>query len=87
VEGALAGGASEVLVDDGHHTGSNLVYEELHPRASCTMGRPRPEWLTGMSDGIGATFFVGCHARAGTQSAVRDHTMSSVAWHNMWLNG
>ncbi|MCJ7750153.1 MAG: M55 family metallopeptidase, partial [Armatimonadetes bacterium] len=31
VEGALAGGATEVLVDDGHASGFNFIYEELHP--------------------------------------------------------
>jgi len=86
VEGALAGGASEVLVDDGHSSGFNFIYEELHPAARCTMGNPRPEWLCGLAD-CQAAFFIGCHAMAGTQGAVRDHTMSSVHWHDCWLNG
>jgi D-amino peptidase len=87
VEGALAGGASEVVVDDGHASGFNFVYEELHPRARYLMGRPRPDWLAALSEGSDATFFIGCHAMAGTQGAVRDHTMSSASWHNMWANG
>jgi D-amino peptidase len=86
VEGALAGGATEVHVDDGHSSGFNFIYEELHPAARYTMGNPRPEWLCGL-DGCQATLFIGCHAMAGTQGAVRDHTMSSVHWHNCWLNG
>lgn len=86
VEGALAGGATEVLVDDGHSSGFNFIYEELHPSARYTMGNPRPEWLCGLAE-CQATFFIGCHAMAGTQGAVRDHTMSSVHWHNCWLNG
>ncbi len=87
VEGALAGGATEVLVDDGHASGSNFVFEELHPGARYVMGHTRPNWLPGLSEGFDATFFIGCHAMAGTQGAVRDHTMSSVAWHNLWVNG
>jgi D-amino peptidase len=87
VEGALAGGAAEVLVDDGHASGFNFIFEELHPKARHVMGRPRPEWLVGMEGGFEAAFFIGCHAMAGTQGAVRDHTMSTVAWHNMWVNG
>jgi D-amino peptidase len=86
VEGALAGGATEVHVDDGHSSGFNFIYEELHPAARYTMGNPRPEWLCGL-DGCQATLFIGCHAMAGTQGAVRDHTMSSVHWHDCWLNG
>ncbi len=87
VEGALAGGASEVLVDDGHAHGFNLIYEDLHPGARYAMGRARPEWLEGLSAECEAAFFIGCHAMAGTRGAVRDHTMSSVAWHNLWMNG
>jgi len=86
-EGALAGGATEVLVDDGHASGFNLIYEELHPAARYAMGKARPEWLSGLSGECDAAFFIGCHAMAGTQGAVRDHTMSSVAWHNFWMNG
>jgi D-amino peptidase len=87
VEGALAGGATEILVDDGHSRGFNFIYEELHPAARYAMGRPRPEWLSGLSRDSDAAFFIGCHAMAGTQGAVRDHTMSSQAWHNLWMNG
>lgn len=87
IEGALAGGATEVLVDDGHASGFNFIYEELHPAARYAMGRSRPEWLAGLSGECDAAFFIGCHAMAGTQGAVRDHTMSSAAWHNLWMNG
>ena len=87
VEGALAGGADEVLVDDGHSSGSNFIFDELHPGARYVMGAARPDWLPGLAEGFDATFFIGCHAMAGTRGAVRDHTMSSVAWHRMWING
>jgi D-amino peptidase len=87
VDGAFLGGADEVLVDDGHWRGFNFIFEELDPRAQYVMGTNRPEWLPGLSQGAEATFFIGCHARAGTQGAVRDHTMSSTHWHNMWING
>jgi D-amino peptidase len=87
VEGALAGGATEVLVDDGHGQGSNFIFEDLHPGARYVMGTGRPGWPGGMREGFDASFFIGCHAMAGTQGAVRDHTMSTVSWHNMWING
>ncbi len=87
VEGALAGGATDILVDDGHATGFNFIFEELHPGARYVMGSARPAWLPGLDESFDATFFIGCHAMAGTQGAVRDHTMSTVAWHNMWVNG
>ena len=87
VEGALAGGAKEVVVDDGHWRGFNLIFEELHPGARYLMGEARPDWLAALHEGFQASFFIGCHAMAGTQGAVRDHTMSSSAWHNLWVNG
>jgi D-amino peptidase len=87
VEGALAGGATEILVDDAHSSGFNFVFEELHPGARYIMGQARPSWLPDLYEGFDATFFIGCHAMAGTQGAVRDHTMSSAAWHNLWVNG
>jgi len=87
VEGALAGGATEVLVDDGHYQGFNFIFEELHPGARYVMGTARPDWLPGLTKGFDATFFIGCHAMAGTRGAVRDHTMSTTAWHNLWVNG
>ncbi len=87
VDGALAGGATDILVDDGHATGFNFIYERLHPAARYVMGRPRRVWLEGLSEEFDAAFFIGCHAMAGTWGAVRDHTMSSVAWHNLWMNG
>lgn len=87
VEGALAGGATDILVDDAHLSGFNFVFDELHPGARYIMGHARPTWLPDLYHGFDATFFIGCHAMAGTEGAVRDHTMSSVAWHHLWVNG
>jgi D-amino peptidase len=87
VEGALAGGATEIVVDDAHYTGFNFIFEELHPGARYIMGSPRPQWPPALDESFDATFFIGCHAMAGTEGAVRDHTMSTTGWHHMWING
>jgi D-amino peptidase len=87
VEGALAAGATEVIVDDAHSSGFNFVFEELHPGARYVMGSPRPQWPPLLDETFDATFFIGCHAMAGTQGAVRDHTMSTTGWHHLWING
>ena len=43
VRGAFDAGAKEVLVTDGHASGSNILVEELDPRASLnTAGTPSP---------------------------------------------
>ncbi len=80
IEGALDGGAQEVVVNDGHWLGNNLLLEELHPAAEVISGHGRP---LSMAEGIGpnfdAAFFVGYHASAGTQDAVLDHTYADPA--------
>jgi D-amino peptidase len=87
VEGSLAGGATDVVVDDGHASGFNFIFDELHPGARYVMGTARPDWLPELGQDFDASFFIGCHAMAGTHTAVRDHTMSTVSWHRMWVNG
>jgi len=41
VEGAIEGGADEVIIFDMHYSGLNLSLEEIHPRAKLVMGKPR----------------------------------------------
>jgi len=40
--GAFDGGASSVLVNDGHGPQINLIAEQLDPRAELLLGRPKP---------------------------------------------
>lgn len=78
IEGALDAGVQEVLVNDGHWHGANLVLEELNPAAEVLSGHPKPHYMAaGMSPGFDAAFFVGYHASAGTQDAILPHTYAS----------
>lgn len=75
-EGALAGGAEEVIVNDAHNGMRNLIPEELHPEVRFITGSDKT-W--GMMQGIeeignGVVFFVGYHAKAGTPAAPLAHT-------------
>jgi len=87
IEGALAGGATQVVVNDSHGGMANILIEELNPAAELISGSPKP---FGMMQGIGpdvdAVFFVGYHGASGTGAAVLEHTWSGrlVAAH---LNG
>jgi D-amino peptidase len=86
VEGALAAGATEIVVMDGHGDGA-IVYEELHPRASLIHGRPAsPRWRDEVR-GHDATLFVGQHAMAGTPDADMNHTQDSLSITSIMLNG
>jgi D-amino peptidase len=83
--GALEAGADYVLVDDGHGGATNLLVSALHPRVDYVCGKPKPFWLAGLTDEFDASFFIGCHAMAGTRGAVLSHTMSGEI-QNLWVN-
>ena len=88
VEGALAGGATEVLVNDAHGPMTNLLIEDLHPSARLVSGRPKPHgMMQGIAPGFEAAIFVGYHARHGTVASVLDHTWSSATIVHAELNG
>src|SRR5262245_52086635 len=75
IEGALAGGATAVLVNDSHWLMRNLLVEQLHPAAQLLSGGPKTwSMMEGIESGHDAAFFIGYHARAGTQNAILDHT-------------
>lgn len=42
VSGALAAGAGEVVIWDGHNSSRSLSIDEIHPRAKLIQGDPRP---------------------------------------------
>ena len=76
VDGALAAGASEVVIWDGHDGSRSLSVDEIHPRAKLIQGRPTPAnyyMSEKLYDGI---FFVGQHAMAGAKDAVLAHSQS-----------
>jgi D-amino peptidase len=87
VEGALAAGATGVLVNDSHWLMRNLLAEELHPAAELLSGGPKlRSMVEGVELGFDAAMFVGYHAMAGAASAVIDHTYTSIV-HEVRLNG
>jgi D-amino peptidase len=88
IRGAFEGGASEVLVADGHHHGRNILIEELDPRARLNSGSPAPlSMVSGVDTGVDGAMFVGYHARIGTRNAILDHTWSDERVANLWLGG
>lgn len=86
VRGAFDGGAKEVFVTDGHAAGSNILVEELDPRASLNTGSPSPLSMVQGVEEVDGLIYVGYHARAGSADAILDHTWSSKAVANVWLN-
>jgi len=88
VAGLFEAGAAEVVVNDSHGSMRNIVADMLDPRASLISGSPKP---LSMMQGIDGTFdacvFVGYHARAGTASAILDHTISGSVVRAIRVNG
>ena len=82
VEGALAGGADEVIVNDSHDGMRNLIPEKLHPSVRFITGNDKPLGMVQGVDlaGVGAVFYTGYHAKAGTPAAPLAHTWTG------WLN-
>ena len=80
VEGALEGGADGVIVNDSHDGMRNLIPEELHPEVRFISGSDKPySMMQGVQEpDVGAVFFVGYHAKAGTRDAPLAHTMAGI---------
>jgi D-amino peptidase len=79
VEGALAGGAEEVIVNEAHNGMRNLIPEELHPSVRFITGNDKNfGMMQGIQEaGIGAVFYTGYHARSGTPAAPLAHTWTT----------
>jgi len=76
VEGFLAGGATEVIVNDGHGAGYTIDIESVHEAAVVIHGRDRPEWLPKLDGTCDATALVGAHPRYATPCGNLRHSMS-----------
>lgn len=78
IEGAVAAGATEILVRDSHGSARNILPELLDKRA-----RLLRDWsgshmsmMEGIDESFDAVMFVGYHAKAGTPDALLEHTSS-----------
>ena len=77
VSGAAKAGADHIVVNDSHGSMSNVLIEELDPRAELISGRPKPlAMMQGISEKVDLVFLVGYHGMSGTAGAILEHT-----WH------
>ena len=87
IEGAFLGGASSVLVKDGHDSGQNIRREDLDPRAELVTGN---SVTVGLMPGLDSTydklFLMGFHAKMGTRFAQFDHTISTATISKLSIN-
>jgi D-amino peptidase len=88
IAGLFEAGASEVVVNDSHGSMRNIIADGLNPKASLVTGSPKPLLMMQGIDGtFDACILVGYHAKAGTASAILDHTISGGAMRSIKING
>lgn len=80
IEGALAAGADDVLVNDSHGSMYNLLPDQIHRAARLLQGQKPWSMVEGAGPdaGFGVALFVGYHARAGHPRGTIAHTYSGA---------
>jgi D-amino peptidase len=88
IDGALAGGATEIVCNDSHGAMNNLNPLDLHGRAAYVAGRHKPLYMMEGLDGtFDAVFFVGYHGSISGASSVLSHTYNPSVFSRVSLNG
>ena len=80
IRGFFDAGVDELFVRDSHGGGGNFTVGELDTRAKQIVDRDE---IIDSCDGV---CVIGAHAMAGTANAFLDHTQSSLAWHDYYIN-
>ncbi len=87
IEGARAGGAREVLVNDSHGPMRNLLLDELPSDVRVIFGNRKPFSMVQGAEGCDGAFFVGYHGAIGDENAVLCHTYTPSVIYELRLNG
>jgi D-amino peptidase len=87
VEGAVAGGADRVVVNDAHGLMANLAADRLPRAASYLSGRHKPDYMMqGLDASFDAVLYVGYHGAMPT-SSVLSHTYNPRAVSDARIGG
>lgn len=88
IEGAFAGGAQKVVVNDSHGGMRNIVPDLLHPDATLITGSLKElSMVQGLSNDVDGVFLVGYHGRRGTRASIMDHSYSGRVLRRLKING
>ncbi len=88
IEGARAGGADDVLVNDSHGPMRNLLLDVLPQDVRVIFGNRKPFSMVQSADGgYDGAFFVGYHGGAGDADAVLCHTYTPSVIYEVRVNG
>jgi D-amino peptidase len=87
IEGALSGGATDVVVNDSHSTMQNLDPSALAGAASYISGRHKPLYMMqGMDGSFDVVFFVGYHGSISGPSSTLSHTYNPEVFSGAKIN-
>jgi D-amino peptidase len=88
IDGAIAGGATEIICNDSHGTMFNVDPAALHGKAVYVSGRHKPMYMMqGLDASAGAVFLVGYHGSISGESSVLSHTYNPQVISHAELNG
>jgi D-amino peptidase len=88
IDGALAGGATEIVCNDSHGAMNNLNPLDLHGQVTYVAGRHKPLYMMqGMDGSVDAVFFIGYHGSISGDSSVLSHTYDPSVVSRAELNG
>jgi len=92
VEGAVAAGATEVVISEGHAGMRNVLIDALPAEARLVCGpalwtnKPLCQ-IAGLDATFSVALFVGFHSRAGTPRGLLSHTWAGAIVHEITVNG
>ncbi|SDY12909.1 D-amino peptidase [Modestobacter sp. DSM 44400] len=88
IEGALAGGATEVVLNDSHGTMANLDPRAIAGNATYVAGRHKPHYMMqGLDETFAAAFLVGYHGSISGPPSTLSHTYNPEVFAAARVNG
>ena len=88
IEGAVAAGATQIVVSDSHGNGQNLLIEKLPKDILLVRSWPRPlMMMQGIDETFAGAIFIGYHSATTNSQGVRAHTISSARLADVRLKG
>jgi D-amino peptidase len=88
IEGAVAGGATEIVLNDSHGTMANLDPRRIAGGATYISGRHKPRYMMqGLDDSFDGVFFVGYHGSISGRPSTLSHTYNPEVFSAARVNG
>ncbi len=88
IDGAIAAGATEFVVNDSHSSMRNLPPDLLHGKARLITGKHKPMYMMeGLDASFDAILFLGYHGSIGASQSVLSHTYNPRAIWEVRING